>query len=76
MSGYVPGEQPGSDEHVVKLNTNENPFHPSDRVLQAITSISKETLRRYPNPTADAFRIAARPRSRHNAGHDSRRQRQ
>ncbi|HWE02747.1 MAG TPA: histidinol-phosphate transaminase [Tepidisphaeraceae bacterium] len=59
MSGYTPGEQPGSDEHVVKLNTNENPYPPSDRVLQAITGISKETLRRYPNPTADAFRVAA-----------------
>ena len=59
MSGYTPGEQPGADEHVVKLNTNENPFPPSDRVLQAIQNISKETLRRYPNPTADAFRAVA-----------------
>ena len=59
MSGYTPGEQPGADEHVVKLNTNENPFPPSDRVLQAIQNVSKETLRRYPNPTADAFRAVA-----------------
>lgn len=59
MSGYTPGEQPGADEHVVKLNTNENPFHPSDRVLQAIQNVSKETLRRYPSPQADAFRAVA-----------------
>lgn len=59
MSGYTPGEQPGPDEHVVKLNTNENPFPPSDRVMAAIQNISRETLRRYPEPTAEAFRIAA-----------------
>ncbi|HET6249048.1 MAG TPA: histidinol-phosphate transaminase [Tepidisphaeraceae bacterium] len=59
MSGYTPGEQPGSEQNVVKLNTNENPFDPSDRVLQAIANVGKETLRRYPNPTADAFRAVA-----------------
>ena len=59
MSGYTPGEQPAADERVVKLNTNENPFPPSDRVLQAIQKIDRETLRRYPNPTADSFRAAA-----------------
>jgi histidinol-phosphate aminotransferase len=59
MQGYVPGEQPGPGQRVVKLNTNENPFPPSDRVVQAVTSISAETLRRYPNPTADIFREAA-----------------
>jgi histidinol-phosphate aminotransferase len=59
MSGYVPGEQPGADERVVKLNTNENPFPPSDRVMQAIANVDKETLRRYPSPMADGFRIAA-----------------
>jgi histidinol-phosphate aminotransferase len=59
MSGYTPGEQPGADERVVKLNTNENPFPPSEKVMQAIQNIDKETLRRYPNPTAEAFRAAA-----------------
>jgi histidinol-phosphate aminotransferase len=43
----------------VKLNTNENPFPPSPRVIQAIRDIEGETLRRYPNPTADIFRNAA-----------------
>ncbi len=59
MSGYTPGEQPAADEHIVKLNTNENPFPPSDRVLHAIQNVSKEMLRRYPHPTAEAFRVAA-----------------
>jgi len=59
MVGYTPGEQPGLGERVVKLNTNENPFGPSPRVLQAIREIEPEALRRYPNPTADEFREAA-----------------
>ena len=59
MAGYTPGEQPGPGERVVKLNTNENPFPPSPRVMRAIRAIDEETLRKYPNPTADAFRAAA-----------------
>ncbi len=60
MDGYTPGEQPALGERVVKLNTNENPFAPSERVIQAIRQVEGEMLRRYPNPTADAFRDAAR----------------
>lgn len=59
MAGYVPGEQPGPGTRVVKLNTNENPFPPSEKVLAAIRNIEPEQLRRYPNPTADHFRLAA-----------------
>lgn len=59
MSGYEPGEQPGAGQRVVKLNTNENPFPPSPRVLQAIGQIEPEVLRRYPQPLADTFRAAA-----------------
>src|SRR5216684_2144874 len=59
MDGYTPGEQPAFGERVVKLNTNENPFKPSDKVMQAIREVEGETLRRYPNPTADGFRCAA-----------------
>jgi len=61
MDGYVPGEQPLPGQRVVKLNTNENPFPPSPRVMQAIREVEPEMLRRYPNPTADAFRAAAAP---------------
>lgn len=59
MAGYVPGEQPLPGQRVVKLNTNENPFPPSPRVLQAIAQIEPELLRRYPDPTAHLFREAA-----------------
>jgi histidinol-phosphate aminotransferase len=55
----VPGEQPGPGEKVIKLNTNENPFPPSPRVLEAIRTIDPENLRRYPSPKADAFRAVA-----------------
>ena len=59
MAGYAPGEQPGLGERVIKLNTNENPFPPSPKVMQALAGIEAEQLRRYPNPTADVFRRAA-----------------
>src|SRR3954469_22355826 len=59
MDGYTPGEQPGPGERVVKLNPNETPFPPSPRVMRAIREIDEETLRRYPNPTADTFPNAA-----------------
>jgi histidinol-phosphate aminotransferase len=59
MEGYTPGEQPPPGARVVKLNTNENPFPPSEKVMQAIREISSESLRRYPQPAADAFRRAA-----------------
>jgi histidinol-phosphate aminotransferase len=59
MDGYTPGEQPSVGERVVKLNTNENPYPPSPRVMQAIREIEPEMLRRYPSPTAEAFRHTA-----------------
>jgi len=59
MAPYVPGEQPGPGEKVIKLNTNENPFPPSPRVVNAIRTLDPEHLRRYPSPKADAFRATA-----------------
>jgi len=59
MIGYTPGEQPAPGDRVIKLNTNENPFPPSDQVALALREIDGELLRRYPNPTADLFRAAA-----------------
>jgi histidinol-phosphate aminotransferase len=59
MAGYMPGEQPSVGERVVKLNTNENPFPPSPRVMEAIRSVEPELLRRYPRPMADSARAAA-----------------
>ena len=59
MQGYTPGEQPAVGERVVKLNTNENPFEPSPKVMKAIQQVEPEMLRRYPSPTAERFRHAA-----------------
>ena len=59
MDGYTPGEQPSPGERVIKLNTNENPFPPSPKVMAAIRDVEPEMLRRYPNPTGNAFRESA-----------------
>src|SRR5262245_42020904 len=59
MAGYTPGEQPKPGERVIKLNTNENPFPPSPRVVEAIRRITPDALRRYPSSMADEFRAVA-----------------
>jgi len=48
---YIPGEQP-QIPNLVKLNTNELPYGPSPKVLDAIRSATTESLRLYPDPTA------------------------
>ena len=48
---YTPGEQPNAPG-MIKLNTNENPYPPSPKVLQAIRDFDTDKLRRYPDPTA------------------------
>ncbi len=59
MAGYTPGEQP-RDEVFIKLNTNENPYPPSPRVLAALAeALTGERLRKYPDPMGTAFRQAA-----------------
>src|SRR4030042_566454 len=58
MEGYVPGEQP-EDPSVVKLNTNENPYPPSPRVMEVVANVHPEQLRRYPNPLGNPFRDVA-----------------
>ncbi|MDB4990996.1 MAG: histidinol-phosphate aminotransferase [Myxococcaceae bacterium] len=57
LSPYVPGEQP-SDPDLVKLNTNENPYGPSPRVISAVRTELGERLRLYPNPESDPLRDA------------------
>jgi histidinol-phosphate aminotransferase len=60
MAGYVPGEQPRAGGFI-KLNTNENPYPPSPRVLEAIRQAVGDRLRLYPDPLGTAFReVAAR----------------
>ncbi|MGA7180143.1 MAG: histidinol-phosphate transaminase [Thiobacillaceae bacterium] len=55
LSPYVPGEQPKLDK-LVKLNTNENPYGPSPRVLEALRREVGENLRLYPDPASDRLR--------------------
>ena len=57
LKPYVPGEQPRMAE-LVKLNTNESPFGPSPRALEAIRGEAADTLRLYPDPQASALRAA------------------
>lgn len=59
LDGYVPGEQPAPGARVVKLNTNESPYPPSPRVMDAIRAVPAHALQRYPRPMADEFRAAA-----------------
>ena len=58
MQGYVPGEQI-NDPGVIKLNSNENPYPPSPRVLAAIADATGAAIRRYPEPASDTLRSAA-----------------
>ena len=55
MHGYVPGEQPRIPG-LVKLNTNENPYPPSPKVMQALAGIGEAQVRMYPDPVAFALR--------------------
>ena len=59
LDGYTPGEQPAPGARVVKLNTNENPYPPSPRVMDAVRAVPPHALQRYPGPMADDFRAAA-----------------
>lgn len=58
MEPYVPGEQP-RDRRYVKLNTNENPYPPSPRVLAAVHAALTDDLRLYPDPAATELRERA-----------------
>jgi histidinol-phosphate aminotransferase len=55
LHAYVPGEQP-KIKGLIKLNTNENPYTPSQKVLAAVKAAVDGRLRLYPNPTAQVLR--------------------
>lgn len=57
LAAYVPGEQP-QDKRYIKLNTNENPYYPSERVVKAITEAEVKNLRLYSDPDSKTL-IAA-----------------
>ncbi|SDT87953.1 histidinol-phosphate transaminase [Geopseudomonas guangdongensis] len=52
---YVPGEQPKMSR-LVKLNTNENPYGPSPKVLEAIRAELGDDLRLYPDPNGERLK--------------------
>lgn len=58
MEGYQPGFQP-KEPGYIKLNTNENPYPPSPRVIEVLRGASEQSLRKYPDPMAQKFRDAA-----------------
>ena len=55
---YTPGEQPKRAD-LIKLNTNENPYPPSPRVLAAVRKELNSSLRLYPDPVALELRKRA-----------------
>jgi histidinol-phosphate aminotransferase len=57
MAAYVPGEQPRPVVGgLIKLNTNENPYPPSPKALEALRAAINGRLRLYPDPAASALR--------------------
>ncbi len=54
---YTPGEQP-KDKKYIKLNTNENPYPPSPKVVEAIRNAAGDGLKLYPDPTCSNLRDA------------------
>ena len=57
LTPYVPGEQPKL-ARLIKLNTNESPYGPSRRVLEALRAEIGDSLRLYPDPASDRLRAA------------------
>jgi histidinol-phosphate aminotransferase len=57
LSPYAPGEQPQAPG-LVKLNTNECPFPPSPKAVEAIRAAADESLRLYPDPQSTRLRGA------------------
>lgn len=57
LTPYVPGEQPKVN-NLLKLNTNEHPYGPSPRAIDAIREQAGDALRLYPDPNSTALREA------------------
>lgn len=55
LEPYVPGEQP-KDKKYIKLNTNENPYGPSPKVIETIKSFEYKDLKLYPDPEASELK--------------------
>src|SRR4051812_18835034 len=63
LTPYVPGEQPKL-HNLIKLNTNESPYGPSRKVLEALRGELGDSLRLYPDPCSDKLRAAIAKRHR------------
>jgi histidinol-phosphate aminotransferase len=57
LTPYIPGEQPKL-ANLIKLNTNENPYGPSPKVLEALQAEVADSLRLYPDPNSDQLKAA------------------
>ncbi len=57
LTPYIPGEQPKIQD-LVKLNTNENPYGPSPKVIAAIKAEVADSLRLYPDPSSERLKKA------------------
>ncbi len=57
LTEYVPGEQP-QDKKYIKLNTNESPYPPSPRAVEAVTSEAVEDCRLYSDPESKVLKSA------------------
>ncbi|HWU34173.1 MAG TPA: histidinol-phosphate transaminase [Methylovorus sp.] len=57
LTPYTPGEQP-KIANLIKLNTNENPYGPSPKVLDALRAEASDSLRLYPDPNSDRLKQA------------------
>jgi len=57
LEPYIPGEQPKILD-LIKLNTNENPYPPSPRVLEVLAKDTVDLLRLYPDPNSAALKAA------------------
>ncbi len=55
LTPYVPGEQPKVQD-LIKLNTNENPYGPSPKVLEVLKAEANDHLRLYPDPNSDRLK--------------------
>jgi histidinol-phosphate aminotransferase len=57
LTPYVPGEQP-KIQNLIKLNTNENPYGPSPKVIAALQAEAADSLRLYPDPDSSRMKAA------------------
>ncbi len=57
LTPYVPGEQPRI-QNLIKLNTNENPYGPSPKVIAALQAEAADSLRLYPDPDSSRMKAA------------------